>query len=70
MKVGADLADDLRRHGGRLIRSIIEDPQYLPDGHEPGPVRDTESTARVRGEERESGCGAHDWREPGVGCAA
>jgi L-fuconate dehydratase len=33
MKVGADLADDLRR--GRLIRSIIDDPQYLPDGHQP-----------------------------------
>ncbi|KAH8993845.1 enolase C-terminal domain-like protein [Lactarius hatsudake] len=33
MKVGADRADDLRR--GRLIRSIIDDPQYLPDGHAP-----------------------------------
>jgi len=34
MKVGADLADDLRR--GRLIRSIIDDPaQYLPDDPEP-----------------------------------
>jgi L-fuconate dehydratase len=28
MKVGTDLADDLRR--GKLIRSIIDDPQYLP----------------------------------------
>ena len=34
MKVGADLADDLRR--GKLIRSIIDDPQYLPDGQAPG----------------------------------
>jgi len=33
MKVGADRADDLRR--GRLIRSIIDDPQNLPDGHAP-----------------------------------
>ena len=33
MKVGADRADDLRR--GRLIRSIIDDPQYLPGGHAP-----------------------------------
>lgn len=29
MKVGADLADDLRR--GRLIRSIIDDPQWQQD---------------------------------------
>jgi hypothetical protein len=27
MKVGANLADDLRR--GKLIRSIIDDPQYM-----------------------------------------
>jgi L-fuconate dehydratase len=40
MKVGADRADDLRR--GRLIRSIIDDPQYLPDGHAP---RDPDSPA-------------------------
>ncbi|KAI0265797.1 enolase C-terminal domain-like protein [Gloeopeniophorella convolvens] len=33
MKVGADRADDLRR--GKLIRSIIDDPQYLPPGHTP-----------------------------------
>ncbi len=33
MKVGADRADDLRR--GKLIRSIIDDPQYLPAGHKP-----------------------------------
>ncbi|KAF8269080.1 enolase C-terminal domain-like protein [Lactarius quietus] len=33
MKVGADRADDLRR--GKLIRSIIDDPQYLPDGRAP-----------------------------------
>ena len=33
MKVGADRADDLRR--GKLIRSIIDDPQYLPAGHAP-----------------------------------
>ena len=40
MKVGADRADDLRR--GKLIRSIIDDPQYLPDGHAP---RDPRSPA-------------------------
>ena len=28
MKVGANPADDLRR--GKLIRSIIDDPQYIP----------------------------------------
>jgi L-fuconate dehydratase len=33
MKVGVNLADDLRR--GRLIRSIIDDPQYLPGDPEP-----------------------------------
>ncbi|KAL1719172.1 enolase C-terminal domain-like protein [Schizophyllum commune] len=30
MKVGADPASDLRR--GKIIRSIIDDPQYLPPG--------------------------------------
>ena len=30
MKVGADLTSDLRR--GRVVRSIIDDPQYLPQG--------------------------------------
>ncbi|CAL1699755.1 unnamed protein product [Somion occarium] len=33
MKVGADLDNDLRR--GKIIRSIIDDPQYLPAGHKP-----------------------------------
>jgi len=33
MKVGADLANDLRR--GKLIRSIIDDPQFLPLGVKP-----------------------------------
>ncbi|KAH9478780.1 L-galactonate dehydratase [Psilocybe cubensis] len=33
MKVGADQADDIRR--GKLIRSIIDDPQYLPAGSQP-----------------------------------
>jgi L-fuconate dehydratase len=33
MKVGADQASDIRR--GKIIRSIIDDPQYLPAGHEP-----------------------------------
>ncbi len=33
MKVGAGCADDLRR--GRLIRSIIDDPKYLPPSVEP-----------------------------------
>ena len=33
MKVGADRASDLRR--GRVIRSIIDDPQYLPAGRPP-----------------------------------
>ncbi|EPQ52034.1 enolase C-terminal domain-like protein [Gloeophyllum trabeum ATCC 11539] len=30
MKVGASLENDLRR--GKIIRSIIDDPQYLPEG--------------------------------------
>lgn len=30
MKVGADVESDLRR--GLIIRSIIDDPQYLPSG--------------------------------------
>ncbi|KIM37219.1 hypothetical protein M413DRAFT_448713 [Hebeloma cylindrosporum] len=33
MKVGADQADDIRR--GKLIRSIIDDSQYLPPGVSP-----------------------------------
>lgn len=33
MKVGADLADDLRR--GKLIRSIIDDPRYYPPPDDP-----------------------------------
>ncbi|KAJ4467237.1 enolase C-terminal domain-like protein [Lentinula aciculospora] len=33
MKVGADQANDLRR--GQIIRSIIDDPQYLPAGTSP-----------------------------------
>ena len=33
MKVGADQANDLRR--GKLIRSIIDDPQFLPLGVKP-----------------------------------
>ncbi|KAI0676580.1 enolase C-terminal domain-like protein [Trametes maxima] len=33
MKVGADPASDLRR--GKIIRSIIDDPQYLPAGLTP-----------------------------------
>ncbi|KAF8155509.1 mandelate racemase/muconate lactonizing enzyme [Crassisporium funariophilum] len=33
MKVGADQADDVRR--GNLIRSIIDDPQFLPPGSKP-----------------------------------
>jgi len=40
MKVGADQANDLRR--GKLIRSIIDDPQYLPKGSAP---RDLNSEA-------------------------
>ena len=31
MKVGQSVQDDLRR--GKIIRSIIDDPQYLPPGH-------------------------------------
>lgn len=38
MKVGANQANDLRR--GKIIRSIIDDPQYLPAG---GPSRDPNS---------------------------
>lgn len=33
MKVGADRDSDLRR--GKVIRSIVDDPQYLPAGHKP-----------------------------------
>lgn len=33
MKVGSDFAADLRR--GKLIRSIIDDPQYLPKDGDP-----------------------------------
>ncbi|KAJ7591664.1 enolase C-terminal domain-like protein [Mycena floridula] len=33
MKVGADLGNDLRR--GKIIRSIIDDPQYLPADSKP-----------------------------------
>lgn len=33
MKVGADRGNDLRR--GKIIRSIIDDPQYLPAGRKP-----------------------------------
>ncbi|KAK7044886.1 L-galactonate dehydratase [Favolaschia claudopus] len=40
MKVGADQANDLRR--GKIIRSIIDDPQYLPAGQTP---RDLNSEA-------------------------
>jgi L-fuconate dehydratase len=36
MKVGADPANDLRR--GRLIRSIVDDPQHYPPG-DPDPAR-------------------------------
>jgi L-fuconate dehydratase len=42
MKVGADLADDLRR--GRLIRSIIDDPQSWQGCYPPD---DPESARRV-----------------------
>ncbi|KAI0031677.1 enolase C-terminal domain-like protein [Vararia minispora EC-137] len=38
MKVGADRGNDLRR--GKIIRSIIDDPQYLPEGQ---PLRDPNS---------------------------
>jgi L-fuconate dehydratase len=33
MKVGANQANDIRR--GKLIRSIIDDPQFLPPGTKP-----------------------------------
>lgn len=33
MKVGGDRASDLRR--GKIIRSIVDDPQWLPEGHKP-----------------------------------
>jgi len=33
MKVGADLQNDIRR--GKIIRSIIDDPQYLPKDIKP-----------------------------------
>jgi L-fuconate dehydratase len=38
MKVGANQKDDLRRGG--IIRSIIDDPAHLPEGHV---ARDPES---------------------------
>ncbi|KAG6876845.1 hypothetical protein C0993_012640 [Termitomyces sp. T159_Od127] len=40
MKVGADQANDMRR--AKIIRSIIDDPQYLPPGL---PLRDPNSEA-------------------------
>ncbi|KAI9452582.1 enolase C-terminal domain-like protein [Russula earlei] len=43
MKVGSDLADDLRRC--RLIRSIIDEPQYLPDGAERTRLQDSPALA-------------------------
>ncbi len=47
MKVGADLADDLRR--GRLIRSIIDDPQWQRQWHPPSddPESAGASTRRI-----------------------
>lgn len=33
MKVGASRENDLRR--GKIIRSIIDNPQYLPEGRKP-----------------------------------
>lgn len=40
MKVGANREADLRR--GKIIRSVIDDPQYLPPGR---PPRDPNSPA-------------------------
>jgi len=37
MKVGANVDDDLRR--GKLIRSIIDDPQYVVTKHDPQSTR-------------------------------
>ena len=42
MKVGADRAADLRR--GKIIRSVIDDPRYLPKGAKP---RDPNSPERA-----------------------
>lgn len=33
MKVGANLESDLRR--GKIIRSVIDNPENLPEGHTP-----------------------------------
>lgn len=36
MKVGADLASDLRR--GRIIRSVIDNPEHIPADAQPDPA--------------------------------
>jgi L-fuconate dehydratase len=47
MKVGADLADDLRR--GKLIRSIIDDPQWQRQRYPPPDNSEIASAGSVRG---------------------
>ena len=47
MKVGADLANDLRR--GKLIRSIIDDPQFLPPGVKPRDPKSSELQGKNAG---------------------
>lgn len=46
MKVGADLKDDLRR--GKLIRSIIDDPQWLRQRYPPSDDPELASASSAR----------------------
>ena len=47
MKVGANVEDDLRR--GNLIRSIIDDPQYLPPSAKPRDLNSEELRGKNAG---------------------
>lgn len=47
MKVGADQANDLRR--AKIIRSIIDDPQYLPPGSVPRDLNSEELRGKNAG---------------------
>ena len=48
MKVGSDLESDLRR--GKLIRSVIDDPRYLPEGKDPRDPGDPELRGKNAGQ--------------------
>lgn len=47
MKVGADQASDVRR--GKLIRSIIDNPQFLPPGVKPRDLNSEELRGKNAG---------------------